>query len=331
MKQQLSLRRYWREGAIAASLLAAPAITWGAAAAPDCDTIKIVEPYPPGGGTNLVARMVAEEITRSTGMGSYVENRPGASGNIGSAYAARAKPDGCTILIGTDATHAGNYYLFESKPYHPLEDFVPLAKAGTNLIALVGNPSVEADDLASLVALLQEDSSDMFYGSSGIGSPHHLSGELLNSLAGVEMTHVPYAGGLPAITDLIGGQIPLAFSSLTSSEPHIRSGEVRAYGLTTTERFEGLPDLPTIAEVVPGFEINSWLAFFGPAGMAPEHIAFFNETIRRALNSEKNKANLEGMGLVVADESPEEFAKQLKADFESRGELIQANDISMDD
>ncbi len=321
--------RQWRLVPVAAALLAAPALAWSASA-PDCETIKIVEPYPPGGGTNVVARMVAEEITRSTGKGSYVENRPGASGNIGSAYAARAKPDGCTILIGTDATHAGNYYLFDDFPYHPIDDFVPLAKAGTNLIAFVGHPSVKADDLDSLVALLQEDSSDMFYGSSGIGSPHHLAGELLNSLAGTEMTHVPYAGGAPAIADLLGGQIPLLFSSLTSSDPHIRSGEVKAFGITSAERFDGLPDVPAIGEVVPGFEINSWLAFFGPAGMDPEHVAYYNETIRAALNSDKNKANLQSMGLVVADEPAEVFAEQQKADFESRGELIRANDIRME-
>jgi len=314
---------------IFAALVFAPTLTL-AATAPDCEMIKIVEPYPPGGGTNVVARMVAEHITNTTGKGSYVENRPGASGNIGTAYAARATPDGCTIIIGTDATHAGNYYLFDNFPYHPINDFVPLAKAGTNLIALVAHPSIDAPNLQGLIEKVRENPSDMFYGSSGIGSPQHLAGELLNSLAGIKMTHVPYAGGAPAIANLLGGQIPLLFSSLSSSEPYIRSGQVKAYGITSADRFGGLPDVPAIGETVPGFEINSWLAFFGPAGMAPEHVAYFNETIRTALNAEKNKANLERMGLLVADDPPEVFAKQQKADFESRGELIRANNIQME-
>ncbi|MCK9512088.1 MAG: tripartite tricarboxylate transporter substrate binding protein [Pigmentiphaga sp.] len=298
---------------------------------PDCSAIKIVEPYPPGAITNVVARMVSEHITQTTGKSSYIENRPGASGNIGSAYVARrSKPDGCTILIGTDATHAGNYYLFENFPYHPVDDFTPLAKAGTNMIVLVGRPDVPADTLPELVEFIKVEKSPLFYASPGVGSPHHLSGALFSNMVGTPMTHVPFSGGAQAMTNLLGGEFPFLFSTLAVAEPHIRSGAIKAYGVTSGDRFPGLPDIPAINEVIPGIELNSWLAFFGPAGMSPEHVEFYNGIIRQALNSAENKANLQKLGLLVADETPEALAEEQRRDFASRGRLIRENHIQLE-
>ncbi len=313
--------------AMCMALLAAGSWAGSAAAALSCATIRIVEPYPPGGSTGVIARMVADRMSKETGIPAIVENRPGASGNIGSAYVARAKPDGCTFLIGTDATHVGNYYLFKNFPYHPINDFAPITIAAKNLLVLVAHPSFAPNTAEEVIAYAKSKPGTVFYGSSGIGSPHHLAGEMFAQMGKVEMRHLPYNGSGPALADVLGGQIPLVFASLAPAMPHIAAGKLKAIGLTQKEPFAKLPGVPSIDKTLPGYEMSSWLAFLAPAGTPKETIALLHASITRTLKQPEAAAMLNDLGIQVVANSPGQFAAQLKSEFEQRGQWIRANNI----
>jgi tripartite-type tricarboxylate transporter receptor subunit TctC len=289
--------------------------------------IKIVVPYPPGASTDTVSRAVAQKLSESMGQQVYVENRAGASGNIGSDYVAKSPPDGYTILLGTDATHATNVYFGKNFPYDPVKDFTPITAAAGNVIVLVAHPSVPVASMKELIAYAKQHPGKLSYASSGTGSPHHLSGELLRQLAGIDIVHVPYKGGGQAITDLLGGQIPLMFSSMVTVAPHIKTGKVRGLGVVEAKRYAPMGDIPTIAETLPGFEMNSWLGFFAPAGLPQPIQARLHAEIVKALNAPDVRARLEPAGLVVIGNTPAEFAAMMKSDLEKRGRLIKAAGI----
>lgn len=284
--------------------------------------LHLVVPYPPGASTDILGRAVAEKMTQSLGQPVVVENKGGASGNIGSQLVAGARPDGYTFMVGTDATHAANYHLTASPPFHPLKDFTPLTLAVANPIVLVMHPSVPAKSVKELIEYVKAHPDKGAFGSSGIGSPHHLAGELLKQMSGAPFVHVAYRGGGPAMTDVLGGQIPMVFASVVTALPHIREGKVRAIAVTMAKRYDGLPDVPTVAETVPGFEMNSWLAFFAPAGLSPELTKKLNAEIVKALKDPAVHEKMDKGGLVVVANSPEEFAEQQRRDFEQRGKLI---------
>lgn len=309
------------------ALIVAGSWAGSAFAALSCSTIRIVEPYPPGGSTGVIARMVAERMTKETGVPAIVENRPGASGNIGSAYVARAKPDGCTFLIGTDATHVGNYYLFKNFPYDPIKDFKPITIAAKNLLVLVAHPSFPPNTPEEVIKYAKGKPGTVFYGSSGVGSPHHLAGVMFAQMGGVDMRHVPYNGSGPALSDVLGGQIPLVYASLSPAMQHIATGKLKAIGVTEKEAFSKLPRVPPIHRTLPGYEMSSWLAFFAPAGTPDETIRALHKLITGTLKDPANVAMLSDQGIMVVGNSPEEFSAQLKSEFEQRGEWIRANNI----
>jgi tripartite-type tricarboxylate transporter receptor subunit TctC len=292
--------------------------------------IKFVVPYPPGASTDTVARAVAQKLSDTLGQQVFVENRAGASGNIGADYVAKSAPDGYTILLGTDATHTTNVFFGKNFPYDPVKDFTPITLAVGNVIVLAAHPSVPVTSVKELIDYAKKNPGRLSYASSGTGSPHHLAGELLRQLAGIDIVHVPYKGGGQAITDFVGGQVPLMFSSLVTVAPHIKSGKVRALGVVEAKRYPLLPDLPTIAETVPGFEINSWLGFLGPAGLPQPIQARLQAEIVKALNAPDVRARLEPAGLVVVGNTPTEFGALIKADLEKRGRLIKAAGIQTD-
>ncbi|MCK9510911.1 MAG: tripartite tricarboxylate transporter substrate-binding protein [Pigmentiphaga sp.] len=296
-----------------------------------CDTVRLVEPYPAGGGaTSIIARMVADELSNDIGKTVIVDNRPGASGNIGSAFVARAKPDGCTLLIGTDATHAGNYYLFKDFPYHPVNDFTPITMAAKNLLVLVANPSLPVKSIDDLIQYAHDNPGKLFYGTPGIGSPHHLSGELFNQLANTEINHVPYSGNGPAMSDVLGGQIMLMYSSMAPALPHIQEGKFIPLGITEDLAFSSLPNLPPIKNNLPEFEMGSWIGFFAPAGLSDEILSALHKSITKTLTAPDAVKRLNDLGLVSIANSPEEFSAQLKASFEQRGELIRSTGIRLE-
>lgn len=284
--------------------------------------LHLVVPYPPGASTDILGRAVAEKMTQSLGQPVVVDNKGGASGNIGSQLVAGAKPDGYTFMVGTDATHAANYHLTASPPFHPLKDFTPLTLAVANPIVLVTHPSLPAKNVRELIEYVKSHPDKGAFGSSGIGSPHHLAGELLKQMSGAPLVHVAYRGGGPAMTDVLGGQIPMVFASVVTALPHIHEGKVHAIAVTAAERYPGLPDVPTIAETIPGFEMNSWLAFFAPAGLSPELTKKLNGEIVKALNDPAVREKMDKGGLVVVANSSEKFAAQQRRDFERRGKLI---------
>lgn len=314
-------------GALLLAALAALAVPAVAADAYPERPIRLVVPYPPGASTDILGRTVAEKMSASLGQQVIVDNKGGASGNIGAEFVSRAEPDGYTFMVGTDATHAANYHLMAKPTFHPIENFTPLTLAVANPVVLIVHPSIPVKTVSELVDYVKAHPDKGSFGSSGIGSPHHLAGELLRQMSGAPLVHVSYRGGGPAMTDVLGGQIPMIFASVVTALPHIKSGKVRAIGVTQTSRYPGLPDVPAIAETLPGFEMNSWLAFFAPAKLSPTLTAKLNQEIVKALRAPDVREKMDAGGLVVVANSPEEFAAQQKRDFEQRGRLIKSAGI----
>ena len=291
--------------------------------------LRLVVAYPPGASSDALARSVAQKMAQSMGQPVVVDNRAGASGNIGTEYVAKQAGDGYTFMLGTDATHAANMHLTATPSFHPIRDFTPLTLAALNPIVLVVNPAVPARTLRELVDYGRANPDKIAYGSSGSGSPHHLAGELLKQVSGVPFLHVPYKGGAQAVTDVLGGQIPMVFSSLITVLPHIRSGKLRAIAVTQATRYAGLPEVPTFAETLPGFEMNSWLGFFAPAGLPEAVTRRLNEELIKALRDPEVQPRLDAGGLIVATLSPADFAAMVRKEYEQRGRLISAAAVKL--
>jgi tripartite-type tricarboxylate transporter receptor subunit TctC len=271
--------------------------------------------------------MVAQKLASSLGQPVVVDNRSGASGNIGSEAVARSAADGYTLLLGTDATHASNLHLTTQPTFHPSRDFTALSLAALNPIVLVVHPSLPVNNLQELVAYVKAKPQQGGFGSSGSGSPHHLAGELLKQRTGAPLVHVPYRGGGPALNDVMGGQLPMLFASLITVLQHIQSGRLRALGVTSLQRFEALPQVPTLAESLEGFELNSWLAFFGPARL-PEPISKrLSDEIITVLRDPDIRTRLRDSGLVPVGSTGAELAEVVRRDLEQRGRLIRAANI----
>lgn len=292
--------------------------------------IKLIVPYPPGASTDALGRLVAQKVATSMGQPVVVDNRGGASGNIGTEALARSAPDGYTFGLGTDATHATNVHLFANPSFQPLRDFTPLALAAMNPVVLVVHPSVPANNLRELIAFVRANPSKSGYGSSGTGSPHHLAGELLRQRTGVPFVHVPYRGGGPALNDAVGGQIPMLFTSVITALPHIKEGRLKAIAVTGATRYDGLPNVPTMADTLEGFEMPSWLAFFGPAKLPPAVAQRLSEEILKALRDPEVKAKLAATGLEVVAGGPAELTAMQHKDSERKGRLIREANIKMD-
>ena len=291
--------------------------------------LRLVVAYPPGASSDALARSVAQKMSQNMGQPIVVDNRAGASGNIGTEYVAKQAGDGYTFMLGTDATHAANMHLTATPSFHPIRDFTPLTLAALNPIVLVVNPAVPARTLRELVDYGRANPDKIAYGSSGSGSPHHLAGELLKQVSGVPFLHVPYKGGAQAVTDVLGGQIPMVFSSLITVLPHIRSGKLRAIALTQATRYAGLPEVPTFAETLPGFEMNSWLGFFAPAGLPEAVTRRLNEELVKALRDPEVQPRLDAGGLIVTTLSPTDFAAMVRKEYEQRGRLISAAGVKL--
>jgi tripartite-type tricarboxylate transporter receptor subunit TctC len=289
--------------------------------------ITIIAPYPPGATNDLTARLVGPKLTESLGQPVVVENRSGASGNIGTALAARAAPDGYTLMVGNDATHATNVFLYKDLGFDPVASFAPITLAVRNIIGLAAHPSLPANDMAALIAYGRVNPDKLSYGSSGAGSPHHLAGELLQQLTGITLIHVPYRGGGPAVADLIGGQIPLVFASMAAVVSFRQAGKVKILAVVEGTRYAAMPDIPTIGETVPGFEMSSWLGFFAPAGTPAPIIDTLNRAIVAALQSDDVRGKLDPAGLEVVGSSAGEFAALIRHDLDRRGELIRSRGI----
>jgi len=312
-----------RVSALSVLLLAAPAMAQDFPSRP----VTIVTPQSPGASSDLLARTVGDRLTLAWGHPVIVDNRPGASGNVGAALAARASADGYTLMVGTDAMLTSNVYLFKNMPFDPVKDFAPITNAGANIICLAVNAQLPVASVAELITYAKANPGKLQYGSSGIASPHHLSGELLSQKTGIQIVHVPYRGGGPAANDLLGGHISMAFLSLSSAVPLISSGKIRILALVEKSRYAAMPDIPTIGETIPGFEMSSWLGFFAPAGTPAPLVARLNEAIIKVLTIDAVKEKLATLGLVVAPSTPAELGAIVKDGLAVRGQLIKAANI----
>ena len=289
--------------------------------------IRLVVPYPPGASTDAVGRIVGQKLSANIGQTVIVDNRAGASGNIGTEFVGRSAPDGYTFVMGTDATHASNSFLTANPTFDPIKDFTPLAIVAMNPIALVVHPSVPAKDLNELVAWLKANPGKGGFGSSGTGSPHHLAGELLKARTGAPLMHVPYRGGGPALNDLMGGQISLLFASAITVVPHIQSGKVKAIALTSAKRSGILPNVPTMGESLDGFEMPSWLAFFGPAKMPDAVTRRLSDELVKVLRDPDVRARLTAAGMDVVAGGQAELTELQRREYQSRGKLIRDANI----
>ena len=245
--------------------------------------VKLVVPYPPGGPTDIVARVVAQQLSEQTGQQFVVENKAGAGGNLGAEAVARAPADGYTLLVGTTA-HAINMSIFKNLNYDVQRDFAPVSLLTQGPLVLVANPAFPAKNVAEVIAQAKAQPGVLNYASSGNGQSTHLSAELFNMMAGVKLNHVPYKGSAPALTDVIAGQVPLMFDTMLSSMPFVKAGKLRAIAVTSPQRSPAAPDVPTIAESgLPGYEVFAWNGLLAPTGTPPAIIMKLSEEMKKAL------------------------------------------------
>lgn len=318
--------------AAAIATLAAALAPAGPAAAQDFPTrpVTLVIPFAAGGSTDLVGRLIAERMAAELGQPVVVENKGGAGGNLGAAQVAKASPDGYTILMGTVATHALNPALYKKMPYDPVTSFAPVSLLVVVPNVLVVNPDFPAKTTEELIALLKKDPGKYSYASSGNGTPLHLSGELFKSMADVDMQHIPYQGAGPALVDVLSGQVPIMFDNLPSSTSHIKSGKLRALGVTTAKRAPSFPDVPAIAEAVPGYETYTWNAVFAPAGTPPEVVAKLNAAANKALADPKVQARLADFSAVSVGSTPEELGAHVKKEIAKWAPIVKASGAQLD-
>ena len=289
--------------------------------------ITILVPQAPGASSDLLARTLAERLQPLWGQSVVIDNRPGAGGNLGAAIAARAAPDGYTLMIGTDAMMTSNVHLYKSMSFDPIKDFVPVAMAGANIICLAVHESTPVKTMPELIAYAKANPGKLKYGTPGVASPHHLAGELLALKAGIEIVQVPYRGGGPAANDLLGGHIPMAFLSLSSAVPQLPSGKIRIVALIDKSRYAAMPDVPTIGETIPGFEMSSWLGVFAPAATPAPLVARIGDAVTNIFNDPPVKEKLATLGQVVGSVTRGELAAIIKRDTEVRAALIKAANI----
>ena len=292
--------------------------------------VTLVVPWAPGGSTDILARAIAEQLTKSMGQPVIVENRAGASGNIGSNIVAKAKPDGYTLLIGSMSTHAMNPALIPNMPFKGADDFTPIALVANVVNTMVINPSVPAKNLQEFIAYAKANPGKLAYASAGGGSTNHLSAEMFKKAAGIEMLHVPYKGGAPAVLDTVANQTQVLFSAGTQTLPHVKAGRLRLVAVTEVRRSALLPDVPTVAETLPGYEMSVWYAAFGPAGMPRELVARLNMEINKALAVPEVRARMDAMGVDVISSTPEQLAETLRRDTARYTRVIQDLGIKLD-
>jgi tripartite-type tricarboxylate transporter receptor subunit TctC len=275
--------------------------------------VTIVSPFQPGGTNDVIARTLAPVLSESLGTPVIVENRPGATGGIGAAHVAKAKPDGHTLLIAPTPVLAINQWVYKSLLYKPESDFVPVVNAASAPNLLVVHPGVPAQNLAELVALAK--AKPLSFASAGNGSPQQLCAELLKISAGIDMVHVPYKGAAPAQQDVVAGQVPIACDALSNTLPLVRAGRLRAIALTARTRHPQAPDIPTAAEAgMPGFEFEVWFGFVAPAATPAAVVERLNAELRRALRAAPVAERLQGLGLTIVAGSPQEFAALIVAE-----------------
>jgi len=302
----------------------------GAAQTYPAKPIKIIVPFPAGGIADIYARLLGNGIGEAWGQPVVVENRTGAGGNIGADFVAKSPPDGYTLGVGSIGTHAVNVTLFSKLPYDPVRDFAPIALVLEAEGLLVVHPSVPAQNVPELIALARAKPATLTFASAGMGTASHLAGELFKAMAKVDMVHVPYKGNVPAITDLLAGQTSILFATMPTVLPHAKTGKLRALATIGTERSAAAPELPTVGESLPGFEVNNWIGLFAPAGTPPEIVRRWNAEVQRIMQSREIQARLPSEGARFIVMTPDQFAAFVKAEIAKWAPVVKASGARVD-
>jgi len=285
-------------------------------------TVTLIVPWAPGGSTDILARMLSDYLTRSLGQTFIVENKAGASGNIGSNLVAKAKPDGYTLLVGSMSTHAMNQALFSSMPFEPVDDFTPISLVAFVTNTLVINPKIAVNNVAELIAYAKANPKKLNFASAGAGSTNHISAVLFELAAGIQMTHIPYKGGAPAVLDTVAGQTEVLFGAGTQTLPHVKSGKLKLLAVTESTRSPQLPDTPTVAETLPGYELVVWYGAFGPKDLPKEITERLSTEINRIVALLEVRSKMAAIGVEVVSSTPAGFAKTLQQDAAKFTKLI---------
>ncbi|MGH8617205.1 MAG: Bug family tripartite tricarboxylate transporter substrate binding protein [Burkholderiales bacterium] len=313
--------------AASAFLLAGPAV----AQSYPSKTIRLVLPYPPGGGSDTIARPLVQKLAESLGQQVIVDNRGGAGGNVGMELVARAVPDGYTLVMALTAQLAVNPALFKKVPYDPAKDYDPVIFLGNGAYLLTVHPSLPARNVKELIALAKARPGQMTYASSGNGSGAHLCSVLLDQMAGIRTVHIPYKGGGPALVDLLAGQVQVLFATPVASTQHIQSGRIRALAVSTAKRTVGLPDLPTVAEAgVPGYDSGVWYGVLAPAGTPREIVMKLNGELNRVLNQPDYRNLLVQNGIDPVGGPPEELGKFIKSELVKWAKVVKDAGVTVD-
>lgn len=315
-------------GAMAAA--AAPAALLAQANKP----VTIVVPYAPAGTTDMLGRMLAQQMAPLIGRQMIVDNKPGAGSGVGAAYVARSAPDGNTLLVATSTTLAINPWLYKKLAYDPAKDFAPIGMIGAVPLLMVVNASVPAKNIAELVALSKSTPEGLSYGSAGNGSPHHLGAEMFKAATGANLTHVPYKGSALAVNDLIGGQIQLMFSDIPPAIQHVRSGRLRALGVTSLKRQSAAPEVPTVAESgasgTLGFEAVAWQSLVAPAGTPRELVLRYSDALAKVMAQPDLRTKLEKEGFEPGIATADQLAAYIRTESERWGKVIKASGATLD-
>ncbi len=318
----------------------ASALTMFAAALPQCvlaqaaypsKPIRLVVPFVPGGVTDTSGRLIAEQLSKRLGQQVIVDNRPGASGNIGTQLVATSPPDGYTMVLAFDGTMVINPHVFEKMSFDTVRDFAPVGKIGDAVLILVANPSLPAKTLQEVIALSKTQAGGLSYGTSGTGGTPHIAGEQLKLRTGANLTHVPYKGGGQAMTDVLGGQIPLVYTAVAGAQGQVKAGRLKPIAVSSAQRSRSLPDVPTFIESgVPDFEVNSWVGLLAPAKTPKAIIDKLNTELNAVLNDPETRDKLNVMGIAATPGAPEKFGDEMKRDLQRYGPVVKAAGIKVE-
>ncbi len=318
----------------------ASALAMFAAALPQCvlaqaaypsKPIRLVVPFVPGGVTDTSGRLIAEQLSKRLGQQVIVDNRPGASGNIGTQLVATSPPDGYTLVLAFDGTMVINPHVFEKMSFDTVRDFAPVGKIGDAVLILVANPSLPAKTLQEVIALSKTQAGGLSYGTSGTGGTPHIAGEQLKLRTGANLTHVPYKGGGQAMTDVLGGQIPLVYTAVAGAQGQVKAGRLKPIAVSSAQRSRSLPDVPTFIESgVPDFEVNSWVGLLAPAKTPKAIIDKLNTELNAVLNDPETRDKLNVMGIAATPGAPERFGDEMKRDLQRYGPVVKAAGIKVE-
>ena len=286
--------------------------------------IRLIVPFATGGVTDTSARLIADKLSRAIGQQVIVENRPGGSGNPGTQYVAQSVPDGYTLLLAFDGTMVINPFVFPKIPFDTVKDFQPVTKLGDAALVLVAHPAVPAKNFSELLAYSKANPGKLSFGHSGTGGTTHVAGELLKQRSGLDMLHIPYKSGGQAVVDAIGGQVPLAYSAVAGAHAHVKSGKLKAIGVSSLKRISSLPDAPTFDEQgVAGFEAVSWVGIMAPAKTPRAIVDRLQRDLAAILKDQDTRDRFAALGIEPVGNTPEQFAEQIKADLARWGKVVE--------